>query len=383
MEILAKTLFGLEPLLADEITRLGGKNIRMLKRAVRFEGDKELLYKSNYHLRTALRILLPISRFSAGNDQELYDHIRQIPWGEYLDAGSTLHVDSVVFSDIFTHSKYVSLRVKDAIVDQFMEKLNRRPSVSHEEADLRINMHINQQLCTLSLDSSGESLHKRGYRIKESVAPLNEVLAAGMILISGWRGEQALMDPMCGSGTLLIEAAMIALDLPPGFTGRSYSFQRWKDYDPELFGKINAYGSNRPVKRPEIIGSDVSGQAVLACLSNMAAARLKDSITVSRKDFFALEPASSNVLVIMNPPYGERIGKEDINDFYRRIGDRLKSHFTGHEAWVLSSNKEAMKHFGLRPAKRMVLYNGPLECHYSAFRLYRGSMKAKYRKEAT
>ncbi len=383
MEILAKTLFGLEHLLADEIQKLGGQHIRILKRAVQFEGNRDLLYKANYRLRTALRILLPISRFTARNDNELYDRVRKVPWGEYLDARGSLHVDSVVYSDVFTHSQYVSLRVKDAIVDQFKEKQNRRPSVSHDAPDLRINIHINQQQCTLSLDSSGESLHKRGYRIKESAAPLNEVLAAGMVLISGWKGEQALMDPMCGSGTLLIEAAMIALDIPPGFTGRSYGFQRWRDYDPELFSEISSYSSTEPDKKPEIIGSDISGQAVLACISNLAAARLKDSITVSRKDFFKVQPSSENILVIMNPPYGERLGKEDINDFYSRIGDRLKSNFTGHEAWVLSSNKEAMKHFGLRPSKRVVLFNGPLECHYSAFSLYRGSMKSKYRNEAT
>jgi len=357
MEILAKTLFGLEQLLADEIQHLGGKNIRILKRAVQFEGNRELLYKANYHLRAALRILLPISRFKASGDQELYDNIRKIKWDAYLDACSTLHVDSVVYSDIFTHSKYVSLRVKDAIVDQFMEKQNKRPSVSHDAPDLRINIHINQQQCTLSLDSSGESLHKRGYRIKESAAPLNEVLAAGMILISGWKGEQAFLDPMCGSGTLLIEAAMIAQNIPPGTMGRSYSFQRWKDYDSELFDEISAYRSTSPVKKPEIRGSDVSGQAVMACMSNL--------------------------VIIMNPPYGERLGTENINDFYKRIGDRLKNNFTGHEAWVLSSNKEAMKHFGLRPSKRMMLFNGPLECHYSAFKLYRGSMKAKFGNEAT
>jgi len=383
MEILAKTLFGLEQLLADEIQHLGGKNIRILKRAVQFEGNRELLYKANYHLRAALRILLPISRFKASGDQELYDNIRKIKWDAYLDARSTLHVDSVVYSDIFTHSKYVSLRVKDAIVDQFMEKQNKRPSVSHDAPDLRINIHINQQQCTLSLDSSGESLHKRGYRIKESAAPLNEVLAAGMILISGWKGEQAFLDPMCGSGTLLIEAAMIAQNIPPGTMGRSYSFQRWKDYDSELFDEISAYRSTSPVKKPEIRGSDVSGQAVMACMSNLAAARLKDSISVSRTDFFKVQPASENVLIIMNPPYGERLGTENINDFYKRIGDRLKNNFTGHEAWVLSSNKEAMKHFGLRPSKRMMLFNGPLECHYSAFKLYRGSMKAKFGNEAT
>lgn len=376
MELLAKTLSGLEPLLETEIRNLGGKRVRLLKRAVAFEGDKAMMYKMNYSLRTALRILMPVSRFNARNPEELYDRVRTVAWNDYLDNTGSLLVDAVVYSQVFRHSGYAALKVKDAIVDQFMERTNRRPSVAREEPDVRINLHISGTDCTLSLDSSDESLHKRGTRVAMTEAPLNEVLAAGMVMLSGWDGTRPLVDPMCGSGSLLIEAALMALGIPPGAAGRKYGFQRWPDYDASEFDRIRSEYPAEPLKEPDISGSDSSVPAIRACRANLAAAGLGKKVRIRQLDFFERQPDSGNGLVIMNPPYGERLAQSGINDFYKRLGDKLKSDFTGWDAWILGGNPEAMKHFGLRPYRRHTLFNGPIECRFNGYRLYQGSLKS-------
>lgn len=389
MQLIAKTLQGLEPVLAGEIEQLKGRNIRILNRAVLFEGDKELMYKANYYLRTALRILKPVGSFTAEDSDRLYQQSKIIPWEKFLHPTDTFYIDSVVQSEYFKHSKFVSQRVKDAIADRFMEKYGKRPDVSRINPVVRINVHISRNLFNLSLDSSGDSLHRRGYRKMESLAPLNEVLAAGMVLLSGWDGKQPLHDPMCGSGSVVIEAALFALNIPPGSFRKDFGFQKWNDYDQALFDRIVREGRNKTMKELRITGSDISEEAVSAALQNLKNAGLEKIVNISVRDFFMHdpvgEPAHDQVgkpgIIIINPPYGERINEPDLEQFYKKTGDKLKNNYTGNIAWVLSANEEAMKHFGLHSFRKIELYNGPLKCHFYGYNLYAGSIKTKYRQE--
>ena len=237
-ELIAKTFMGLEPVLAKELTQLGANDIQIGRRMVSFSGNKELMYRANFQLRTAIRILKPIKHFKAKSADDVYDEVKKIDWSQYLSLDKTFAVDSVVFSDEFRHSKFVAYKVKDAIVDQFRETQGKRPNISVANPDIRLNMHIAEYDCTLSLDSSGESLHRRGYRQESVEAPLNEVLAAGMILMTGWQGDTDFIDPMCGSGTLPIEAALIAHNMAPGLFRKEYAFEKWPDFDKDLFDDI-------------------------------------------------------------------------------------------------------------------------------------------------
>ena len=379
MELIAKTLQGLEPVLAGEIEQLQGRNIRLLNRAVQFQGDKELMYRANYHLRTALRILKPIGSFTAGDTDRLYQQAKIIKWETVLNPGDTFSIDSVVRSDAFRDSRYVSQRVKDAVADRFMERYGKRPTVSRTDPSIRIHVHISRNLCNLSLDSSGDSLHKRGYRQFESLAPLNEVLAAGMIMLSGWNGRQPLLDPMCGSGSVVIEAALLAMNIPPGSFRKHFGFQTWNDYDQKLFDRIVRQGRDQIGGDAVITGSDISEKAVTAARQNLRSAGIEEKVEMEVRDFFSYLPDVAPGTVIINPPYGERISEPDLNEFYKKIGDKLKKDYAGNLAWVLSANDSALKHFGLRPFKRFILYNGPLKCYYQGFNLYTGSLKTKYR----
>ena len=378
MELIAKTLQGLEPVLAREIEQLRGRNIRQVNRAVLFQGDKELMYRANYHLRTALRILKPIGSYNAEHTDRLYLQAKLIPWEKFLNLSDTFYIDSVIQSDYFKHSKFVAQRVKDAVADRFMEKFGKRPDVSQTDPDVRINVHISRNLCNLSLDSSGESLHRRGYRQMESQAPLNEVLAAGLVLLSGWDGKQPLNDPMCGSGSIIIESTLFAGNITPGSFRKNFGFQRWRDYDSVLFEGIVREGKNKIKEIPLITGSDISDKAVIAVLHNLKNAGLEKKVVISARDFFQEKPESIPGIIIMNPPYGERINEPDLGQFYKKIGDKLKKNYTGSTVWVLSANEQAMKLFGLHPFRKIELYNGPLKCWYYGYKLYSGSIKAKY-----
>jgi putative N6-adenine-specific DNA methylase len=376
-KLTAKTFRGLEDVLYDELKNLGAQNLIKGNRAVEFEGDKALMYRANFHLRTAIRILKPIAEFKVNNEHELYDAIQTIDWSSYFDLKDTFAVDSVVHSNNFSHSKYVALKVKDAIVDQFRNKFKKRPFVDTDNPSIRISVHISHDQCTVSLDSSGESLHKRGYRIKTNKAPLNEVLAAGMILLSGWDKKSVFIDPMCGSGTLAIEAAMIAHNIPPGMYRESFGFETWNDFDADLLESI--YEEDIPEAEADIriLGSDVSEVAIRIAKENVENANLKRKIDLLIKPVENYNPPSGeNGIVITNPPYGERIKKNEINNFYKLLGDRFKNKYSGFEVWILSSNFEAIKHIGLKPTKKMTLFNGPLECKFLNYSIYQGSKKS-------
>lgn len=374
-EIFAKTFYGLETVLAKELEELGAENIEIESRAVKYVGDKELLYKSNFALRTAIKVLKPILKFSAKNDVELYKSVDYIDWTEYLSRGDTLTIDSVINSEYFNHSQFVSQKIKDAIVDQLRKKTGRRPSVDTQEPTLRLNFHVNDDNCSLALDSSGESLHKRGYRIDGHIAPLNEVLAAGMILLTGWNGNSDFYDLMCGSGTILIEAAMIAYNIKPGVFRSKYAFEKWKDFDIDLFESVYDQFEEKKFEH-SIIGSDYSAKTVSLARSNVKNALLDKRIGVTTKSFFDYKFDRWGTLV-MNPPYGERMGNNNLNSFYKRIGDKLKKDFSNWHVWILSSNKEALKNIGLRTSKKYTLYNGNLECKFNKYELYSGTKKKK------
>lgn len=371
--IIAKTMAELEDVLAEELLSLGAENVEIGTRMVSFTGDKALLYKANIHCRTALHILKPIFQFTARDADEVYQSLKSVDWDQYLTLDQTFSIDAVVNSHIFTHSKFVAYRTKDAIADWFTEKYGKRPSVSVTNPDLVFNIHVSHNKCTLSLDSSGESLYKRGYRVAQTEAPLNEVLAAGMILKSGWRGESTFIDPMCGSGTLLIEAAMIALGIPPGIHRQHFAFEKWSDFDEELFSEIYNDDSGARNFEFRIIGSDISPKAIAVAEKNIKNAGLKKYIDLSVKSIQQYTEAPQPPGVLMtNPPYGERIKVDDIEALYATIGERLKHVFVGYDAYILSYRKELFDKIGLKPTKRFFLFNGQLECEMREFEIFSG-----------
>jgi len=380
--LIAKTMAELEDVLAEELIALGADNVEIGTRMVSFTGDMALMYKANIHCRTALRILKPVHSFKAESADEVYEALKQVNWDDYLTLDTTFSIDAVVYSHIFTHSKFVAYKVKDAIADWFMERYEKRPSVSLTNPDMVFNIHISHNKCTLSLDSSGESLHKRGYRVAQTEAPISEVLAAGMILKSGWRGESTLVDPMCGSGTILIEAAMIAMGIPPGIHRQHFAFERWKDFDQELFSHIYNDDSGAKEFKFRIIGSDSSPAAIAIAERNIKNAGLKNQIELSVKPFqqYTEKPASEGV-VITNPPYGERIKVEELNELYGMIGERLKHLFTGYNAYILSYRKESFDAIGLKHTCRFFLYNGALECEMREYEIFSGKRREHSRDE--
>lgn len=380
--LIAKTMAELEDVLAEELINLGANNVEIGKRMVAFTGDKALMYKANLHCRTALRVLKPIHHFKAENADEVYEAVKQMNWEEYLSPDKTFAIDAVVYSHIFNHSKFVAYRVKDAIADFFTEKYGKRPSVSVANPDLVFNIHVAHNKCTLSLDSSGESLHKRGYRVGQGEAPLSEVLAAGMILKSGWRGESAFVDPMCGSGTLLIEAAMIALNIPPGIHRQHFAFEKWNDFDEELFSDIYNDDSGARDFRFRIIGSDISPKMIAIAEKNIGNAGLKKYIDLEVKPFrhYTEAPKPEGVLMT-NPPYGERMKPEDLGELYSMIGERMKHVFTGYTAYVLSYRKECFDSIGLKHSKRFSLFNGALECEMREYEIFSGKRDNRPKRE--
>ena len=374
-ELIAKTFMGLEPVLAQELTQLGANNVEIGRRMVSFTGDKEMMYKANFQLHTAIRILKPIKRFKATSADEVYDEVRKIDWDEYLDLKKSFAVDAVVFSDDFRHSKFVAYKVKDAIVDQFREKYQQRPNISVTNPDLRLNIHIAEDDCTLSLDSSGESLHRRGYRQETVDAPLNEVLAAGMIMMTGWKGDTDFIDPMCGSGTLLIEAALIARNISPGVFRKGYAFEKWPDFDADLFDRIYNDDSGEREFEHKIYGYDVDMKAVAKAALNVRAAGLTKDITVQCQDFKDFAQPEQKSIIVTNPPYGERITTQNLLGTYRMIGERLKHAFVGGEAWILSYREECFEQIGLKPSLKIPHYNGSLECQFQKYQIFDGTLR--------
>jgi putative N6-adenine-specific DNA methylase len=379
-EMIAKTFMGLEPVLANELTQLGAENVTIGRRMVSFTGDKELMYRANFQLHTAIRILKPIKHFKALSADDVYEGVKDIDWTQYLALDKTFAVDSVVFSEEFRHSKFVAYKVKDAIVDQFREKTGNRPNISVANPDMRLHIHIadvapGQSECTLSLDSSGESLHRRGYRQESVEAPLNEVLAAGMILMTGWTGETDFIDPMCGSGTLLIEAALIARNMAPGLFRKEFAFEKWPDFDADLFDEIYNDDSKEREFKHHIYGYDVDIKAVNTARLNVKAAGLTSDITVTEQDFKAFTQPQEKSIMVTNPPYGERISTPDLLGTYKMIGERLKHEFTGNDAWILSYREECFDQIGLKPSIKIPLYNGSLECEFRKYQMFDGKMR--------
>ena len=374
-EMIAKTFMGLEEVLAEELTNLGANNVVAGRRMVSFTGDKEMMYRANFQLHTAIRILKPIKHFKALSADDVYEEVKKVDWSEYLDEKKTFAVDAVVFSEEFRHSKFVAYRVKDAIADQFREKSGTRPNVSIANPDLRLHIHIAEDRATLCLDSSGESLHRRGYRQESVEAPLNEVLAAGMILMSGWRGETDFIDPMCGSGTLPIEAALIAHNMAPGIFRKEYAFEKWPDFDSDLFDYIYNDDSQERDFEHHIYGYDNDPKAVSTARRNVKAAGLSNDVTIELQDFADFKQPEEKAVIITNPPYGERISTPNLLDTYKMIGEILKHEFSGNEAWVLSYKEECFDQIGLKPSIKIPLYNGSLECEFRKYQMFQGKLR--------
>lgn len=377
--MVAKTFFGFEEILAAELKALGAQEVQAGLRVVNFKGDKGFMYKANLALRTALKILKPIHRFRAFNDTLLYKGISEIDWSKYLLDHQTFVVDVTVHSEHFTHSQFVALKTKDAIVDQFRAKTGARPSIDKDRPDLRIHVHIDRDQVSVSLDTSGASLHHRGYRTATNIAPINEVLAAGMLLLSGWEGQSDFLDPMCGSGTLLVEAAMIACNIPANINRREFAFEKWPDWDADLFDKVTDSLLNRTREfRYTIKGYDKAPSAVQKAKDNIDNANLSEYISVQERNFFDTQKETQGPLhMVFNPPYGERLDIQ-LERFYREIGDTLKQNYPGTNAWFITANLEALKFVGLKPSRKIKLYNGSLEARLVKYEMYEGSKRAKF-----
>ena len=377
--MLAKTFKGLEDVLAGELVQLGANNVQIERRAVSFTGDKRMLYTANMCLRTASRVLVPIASFKAQKADDIYEQVKAIDWTRYMTVKTTFQIDATVYSEYFRHSQFVTYRVKDAIVDFWMEHEGVRPSVKLEGADLYLNVHIAGDRVTLSLDSSGESLHKRGYRVANTQAPINEALAAGMLLLAGWKGQSDFYDPMCGSGTLLIEAALIAHNIAPGVSRPGFAFEKWVDFDPDLWEDVYNDDSREREFKHKIYGSDAGFYAVQAATKNVQSAGLQRDIEVKQiriEELRLADTNTENALVMINPPYGERLSQDkNVLRLYQDMGTALKHQFSGATAWIISSNEEALKCIGLRPAKKIHLVNGDLECLFNKYELFKGDRK--------
>lgn len=378
MKIIAKTLYGLEKVLSEELLDLDAVNVQPVNRAVLFEGDQHLLYKSNYCLRTAMSVLVPIAEFGIRSSDDLYNNSLRINWKEHLDPEHTFSIVPVVNSTIFRHTGFAGLRLKDAVADWFRTKAGKRPSVDTVDPDIVLNLHISNDLVTISLDSSVVPLYKRGYRKEQGPAPINEILASGIIKLSGWKGDAPFLDPMCGSGTIAIEAGLLASDIPPGKFRQFYGFQRWRNYNEDLLMQVRKESeANIHIPEFRITAGDISEEAVSMTRSNAVSAGLSDIISVSKSDFGDLKAADNKGVIIMNPPYGQRIKSSDNEVLYDLIGSTLKHNFPGYEAWIITSDKDSLKHIGLKPAKKIALFNGSLECILVKYELYQGSKKSK------
>ncbi len=376
-KMVATTQQYLEPILVNELLNIGAENVEKHNRAVSFTGDLSTLYRANLCCRTALRVLVPFTSFTVRNERDLYEEIRRLDWEKHLDVDGTLAIHTSLSTDLFNHSQYISQKVKDAIVDRYRDKFGRRPSVDTVNPHLSIAIHIVRNEVNVSFDSSSESLHRRGYRTEQTLAPINEVTAAGMIMLTGWDGKGAFVDPMCGSGTILIEAALYAKNIAPGLFKKHFGFMHWKNFDKTLWQAI-VEEAKAAIKETDtiFIGSDKTFKAIEIARANATRAGLDEDVRLSNKRFEEVKPPQGVTgLVVMNPPYGERLPIEEIGPFYKQIGDKLKQDFDGYTAWIISSNVAALKKVGLAASQRLTLFNGPLECKYYKFELYKGSKR--------
>ena len=376
-KMVAKTMQGLEEVLAQELTALGAADVQVGRRVVTFSGDLAMMYKANFCLRTALRILKPIKEFKAFDADDVYRAVHDIDWNQYLTLKTSFSVDSVVYSEEFKHSKFVAYKVKDAIVDFFREQTGQRPNISITNPDIRLNIHISDTDCTLSLDSSGESLHKRGYRVATVDSPINEVLAAGMLMMTGWHGECDLIDPMCGSGTIAIEAALLARNIWPGvFHTHKYAFENWPDYDAELLQQIYNDDTNERPFNHKIYARDIDPAAINATTANARSASVADCMDIAVQPIQQFTKPEQQAIIVMNPPYGERISSPNLLGLYKTIGEKLKHQFCGNDAWIISYRQEAFESIGLKPSLKIPLFNGALECEFRKYQIFDGKYRA-------
>lgn len=379
--MIAITLFGLEEVLAEELKQLGAMEVAIGNRSVSFVGDKGFMYKANMSLRTAIRILKPIKSFTVRDEHEMYDKLKRINWQNFMTVDNTFAINAVVNSRFFTtNSHYISLKSKDAIADYFRERFDRRPDVDIKHPDVRFHVHVENQTCSVSIDSSGDSLHKRGYRDRTNLAPINEVLAAGLVMLSGYKGYTHIVDPMCGSGTILIEAAMIAAKIPANINRKEFGFEKWADFDIELFETIHE-SLVRKIVNPthKIMGFDKAPSAVQKAKENIENANLDDFIKVYQINFFESKKEwDGPTTILFNPPYGERLEISDIDGFYKQIGDTLKHNYADTVAWFITSDMQALKHVGLRTSRKIAMKNGDLDCKFVKYEMYEGSKKNKF-----
>lgn len=383
-KMVAKTFFGFEEILAEELQQLGAIKVSKGIRMVSFYGDKGFMYKANLALRTALKILKPIEEFNLRNEHDLYKGISKIDWNVYFMAHQSFVVDVTMNSSHFNNSLFVALKTKDAIVDQFRNRFGKRPDIDKNHPDIRINIHIQEEVCTVSLDSSGPSLHQRGYRSKTNIAPINEVLAAGILLLSGWKGQSDFLDPMCGSGTFLVEATMIACNIPPNINRKEFAFEKWNDWDDDLFDTIEKALLKKISDFPyQIFGSDKAPSAVNKAKDNVKNANLEDYIQIKQENFFESEkPTTTALHMVFNPPYGERLDIQ-LERFYRELGDTLKQHYSDTQVWFITGNLEALKFVGLKPSRKIKLFNGKLESRLVRYDMYAGSKRTKFQNPST
>ena len=374
--LIAKTLAGLEEILAKELTDLGAHDVMAQKRAVQFRGDEVMMLKANLWSRTALSILKPLHDFTFSGQQEYYDVLRVYPWDEIFSVDKTIAINALAFHSEFTNTHFLAQRTKDAIADYFKEKTGKRPTVNIDDPQIKINIFINRDRCSVSLDSSGAPLFKRGYRRKNVAAPLNEVLGAGLVMLSGWDMKSPFYDPMCGSATFSIEAGMMAMNMAPSIFRRSFSFTHWKNFEPALWESIREEARAAEKKEtPEIFASDISNSSMDAARQNLMEAGLLGRVKLEKKDFFQSKPAHVNGWIIMNPPYGRRIQSDDIKSYFANIGTTLKHNYTGFQAWIISPDKTLTHKIGLRHITQKMVFNGQLECRFLGYELYKGSKK--------
>ena len=371
-DMVAKTFLGLEGVLADELRAMGAEDVIEGNRVVSFKGDKELLYKANFACRTAVRILKPFLTLNSNSADDLYEQLKSFDWEQLMTVNTTFAIDATVYSEVFNNSRFVTYRVKDAIADFFNEKYGKRPSIRLTNPEIRFDVHISGREVTLSLDSSGDPLFKRGWRAAQTDAPINEVLAAGIILLSGWKGDTDLIDPMCGSGTFLIEAALIGANIAPGVYRNNYAFQQWPDYDADLFDKIYNDDSGEREFTHKIYGSDIEGKAIAIARANVKNAGLNKYIELERRDINEIEHVPEHGTLISNPPYGERLSMEDIDQFYSDLGFTLKHTFRGYNAWLICYNKDQYFKIGLKPSVKYALNNGGLDCELLQYVIFEG-----------
>ncbi|MFY8186595.1 MAG: THUMP domain-containing class I SAM-dependent RNA methyltransferase [Flavobacterium sp.] len=378
-KMIAKTFFGFEEILAKELAQLGALNISVGTRSVSFYGDKGFMYKANLTLRTALKILKPIHEAKVFNDQNLYDEVQKIDWSLYMNENQSFLVNVTMYSEVFNQTMFVALKAKDAIVDQFRANRGKRPNIDKDFPDLRVHVHLDREFCSISVDTSGESLHQRGYRSATNLAPINEVLAAGILILSGWDGTSDFLDPMCGSGTFLIEAAMIACNIPANINRKEFAFERWPDWEPELFDMIvDSLMKKTKDFHYSILGYDKAPSAVMKAIDNVKNANLDDYIKIEKANFFETKKETQGPLhIVFNPPYGERL-EIDMERFYTEIGDTFKQNYPNTNAWFITANLEALKFVGLKPSRKIKLFNGKLEARLVKYQIYEGSKKAKF-----